>query len=279
MKFVLIIASVCVISTVFAAPSTQSETDDVALEEFKAALKGLSEMFPGDHWLGGFVNSIEAQCLLDEYKKHNLVDMLLKPLSPSEAEELLFEHTINKHVVIFGNTALLCSNKLDPVLTFAFDVVFASSVLFDAFRHDEPIKTVLDHLVCVNNRAVKSNLIDVNSYPNLEYDLGNMTEAECDEAISEVKHMIAHELRRPMRRFDEEHKECYKTHLMSGAEKVVLKYLPLVPLKLSDEQKNIERAHFIADVRELVESLLVCHEPKTDDIPTVADNEVSHDTA
>lgn len=213
------------------------------------------EMSGNNEIASALLKSIDQDCMFEKYKKHKLLDSLTeeaidiagigsKPIDP---------------LIVFTNIAVTCSKKLDGLLVFLFDSLFAYSSLLDVFRDDEPVKQFLDELQCYNYYAVENKFLDAHLYPKLSYKLLNHTEEECEKIINDGKGLIKTTIE-----FSEElavvdRFKCLSKEVASTAEKMFLKYILLVPAGLSDDQKKLERINFINDSHDFLEKLLLCN--------------------
>lgn len=217
------------------------------------------------------LKSVDRDCVVDQYKKNKLENML------SEEALDLWNEKIEKPIdplLAFGIIGITCSKKLNLLLGFAFDNIISYSSLLDAFREDEPFKTLLEEeLVCFNNHAVTSNLLDPNEYTNFNYKLENKTEEDCEETVNSERRKVLETIGFP---FDGLFLISEQTCLMDTAafeiEKLLFKFVLLITVPLTDDQKKQKRVNFIADGRQMMYKLLSCYikekNQKINEIPT-----------
>lgn len=273
MKLLIFSIFVFAVVIVNGAPQTSSEfvtEDDVARKIIADELRIIEKLSDNNKIAKAVVRSIDQTCMLDAYKRHKLLEDLTE-----EALELssLSEQTKVDPYLVFANIALSCSSKLDALLGFLFDNLFSYSGLLDAFREDDPFKEFIDDLVCYNNYAVKTNVLDPNAYSLLKYQLVNQTQEECDKEIYEMKNLVSSSLTSGSGFIVSDHTRCLQNELYGGAEKFFLRYFLLIPLGLNEEERKVEKVNFIADSREGLEKILLCNAVKEME----GENEVSVD--
>ena len=178
------------------------------------------------------LKSIDRKCIFDKNKQNNLLRL--------SSEDKIFSGTgvSPDGALVFGNIELSCFSKFSTILGFVFDNMFSLSDLIEAFRDDEPFKTNLDELVCLNNYAVRHNYIDKTVYPDLEHNLVNQTEDACDTYIKELR-IEAKEMATKIfgdETFDDD--ECLKAEELLLSDKIFFKYMLLIPANISEEQKE-----------------------------------------
>lgn len=257
----LLIISFALVIGVFSAPHS-SETNefvteaDIGMKVITRALKNLNSLAADNEIAAAVVKSIDKQCMLNKYKKHNLADRLTE-----EALDIsnISEETPVDPLIVFANIALTCSNKLNALLGFVFDNLFSYSGLLDAFREDEPFKEFIDDLACYNNFAVQSNILDPVIYSHLNYNLTNQTQEECDEIISESRTSVVDTLDFFSGFVVSDHKKCLQNEISAAGEKFFLRYALLIPAGLTDKQKRETKSSFISDALDGLEKLLVCN--------------------
>jgi hypothetical protein len=268
MKFLLL--SIFVF-TVNGAPQISSEfvtEDQVARKIIKDELRVIEKLSNDNEVAKSIVKSIDQDCMLEAYRKNKLLNEL--------TEEALDISSISGDtkidpILVFANIALSCSNKLDKLLGFLFDNIFSYSGLLDAFRDDEFFKKHIDDLVCFNNYAVKTNVLDPSAYSLLKYELVNRTQEECDKEVMEMKELATSSLESASSFVVSDHSKCLQNELAISAEKFFLRYVLLIPLGLSEDQKKAEKMNFIEDSREGLEKILTCNAGKA----STTDNEIS----
>jgi hypothetical protein len=273
MKLLILSMFVFTVISVNGAPQISSEfvtEDQVARKIIADELRVIEKLSNDNEIAKAVVKSIDQNCMLEAYRKHKLLSELTE-----EALDLSFisEDTKIDPILAFANIALSCSNKLDKLLGFLFDNIFSYSGLLDAFREDEPFKKFIDDLVCFNNYAVKTNVLDPSAYSLLNYQLVNQTQEECDKEVMEMKELAASSLTFASSFVVSDHTRCLQNELAISAEKFFLRYVLLIPLGLNEEQKKAEKMNFIEDSREGLEKILMCNAGKT----TTSDNENSVD--
>lgn len=271
--YLFALLSICLafVISIHGAPQFSSESDfvsedDVLRKNIANNIRILGNLTNDNDFAVAILKSIDQKCMLKKYKKskleneltHEALDMLNiadKPVDP---------------LLIFANIALTCSNKLNALLGFAFDNAFSFSGLLDAFREDEPFKELIDDMVCYNNYAVKTNLVNPSEYQHLNYKLVNDTEAECEETVNSTRESLVEAVAFVAEFVIVNQQNCIQKEISLEAEKFFLKYALLIPLGLTEDQKKRERVNFIADAFEGLENLLACNikvENKDNEIP------------
>lgn len=267
MKF-LVYLSLLIINVLGAPQSNSKENfvteDDIARKTIADQVKIIELMSDNNDFARSVLKSIDQSCMLEKYKKYKLVDEMLT----AEAMDLDNIGSQDKSIdpfIVFANIALTCSSKLDYVLRFAFSNLFSYSELLDAFREDEPFKEFIDDFVCYNNHAVKMNLLDPKVYTRLQHQPTNKTVAECDETVKGMRDRVIESLEFFSEFVVSDHRQCLRNQIASEAEMFFMKYILLVPLGLTDEQKLHEKKNFVEDARNGLEKLLVCNAGEKED--------------
>ena len=253
-----IVCAVLLVVTLFlnvnAAPDgnlvTQDEDARLILREIigNIALKKASNSF-----LRAIITSSDQDCMLNKYKEHNFMSVLLTMNAIDHSS------SSNTAKIVFLNFAVSCSSKLDTLLGFAFNNAFALANLIKAFRDDEPLKGYFNDLPCYNNCAARSKWINTNVQTKFEYIQINETEEECDRKIQELKE-LANEFLEQTLGFDDrtDPESCFRNKIISTAEKIVFKYVILIPTNISDEQKKTAKINFVNDIKDALNQLLIC---------------------
>lgn len=279
MKIFLTLIFFATFIAIHAAPQSVSDgtsdfvtEDDVAIRRIADQVRTVEKMADDNQFASAILKSIDQECMLSKYKKHNLLHELLT----EEAFELsnIDEKPLDP-LLVFANIALTCSNKLNAVLGFIFDNMFSYSGLIEAFREDEPFKEIFDEFVCFNNYAVHMDFLDPSVYNNLNYKLINETvQAECNETVIETRTTVVETLGFFSEFVLTDQRKCIENELATAAEKFFLKYILLIPLGLNDDQKKQAKVNFIDDALDGLEKLLVCN-IKTDEVENPKENEIS----
>lgn len=264
--------------SVFGAPQTNSISDfvtedDVARKIIADQVKMIEKLSDDNEFARSILKSIDQKCMLEKYKNYKFVNEMLTEAAFELDGFGSPENSVDPFIV-FADIALMCSSKLDAVLRFAFSNLFSYSELLEAFREDEPFKEIIDDFVCYNNYAVKTNLLDPNTYPRLQDQPTNKTDAECDEAVEGLRKLVFESLEFFSEFVVSDHRQCLRTEISEAAEKFFLKYILLIPLGLTDEQKLHEKKNFVNDAREGLEKILVCNAKEKEDRKI---NEISYE--
>lgn len=267
----VVIGSVLVLETL-GAPITD---DEAAKKIFTDTLEELLTLADKNVVASIVVKSIDPQCMVDQYKKHGFeIDDLMEEAEAIKAAAVPDPSTINANpILVFVNIAVSCSNKLRPVLGFLFDNSFSYGTLIDAFRDDEPLKGVLDNLVCYNKYAIEQKHLDPTLYTNLNTTFDHHTEEKCAKLIQDLKDVYEVGVANIPELPGFPQRKCVVEQFYRIAERFVFKYVLLIPLALSDEQKIAEKKNFIDDAYVGLEKLLLCS-AKPNDIST---QEISND--
>jgi len=256
----------------FGAPITD---DEAAKKTFSELLDELLTLADKNVFGVILVKSIDPQCLVDQYKKNEFeLDFLIEQATAIATTPKEDRSDIDiDPLLVFANIAISCSNKLRPVLGFVFDNAFSYGSLIEAFRDDEPLKGVLDNLVCYNKYAVEHKLLDPTVYTNLNTTFDEQTEEKCEKPIQDIKDLYEVGIANIPEIPGFAHRDCYIKQVFKIAERFVFKYVLLIPLGLSDDQKIAERKNFVDDANEGLRKLLACS-PKQNDEKT---QEISND--
>lgn len=245
--------------------------DDVAIKLIADQVKTIESLADENEFAITILKSIDQKCMLSKYKQHKLIDEMLT----AEAFDLtnIDEKPLDS-LLVFANIALTCSNKLNALLGFIFDNLFSYSGLIDAFKDDEPFKSIFDEFVCYNNYAVETGLVDPEVYTNLQYNLFNETaKAECKKTVNETRESMGETLEFFSEFVLTDNRKCLESEIVTAAERFFLKYVLLIPLGLTDDQKKQEKANFIKDSLDGLEKLLTCN-IKTGQAENAKENEI-----
>lgn len=287
---------VCVIS-INCAPSSSEEDDD---EAFKANIAEIMRKFLKEHGSNAFaksmIKSVDEKCVYDKYKAHSLMESY--PLTdiafvegPPDYDERMRKYAMmdsngidsytskpdrgDDATVVFANIVIMCSNKLNGLLGFAYDFLFSFSNLVEAFKDDKYVKEKFDDLDCYYKYAIENKFLDPEMYPKAtEQSWGNYTEEQCIKMITEVREDMKETAKYIRYSADLKKPDCLETKAMTIAEEMFFKYGLLIPLGISDHQKIEEKQHFIRDVQNALEKLLLCNveTPTATDENNVTDN-------
>jgi hypothetical protein len=216
------------------------------------------------------IHSIDQKCMLEKYQKHKLVDdhLTSEALSP----EMLGDPSKKMDsLLIFVNIGVSCSTKLDGLLGFLFDNTFSYSSLIDAFRDDEPVKGFLEDLACYTSYAAEHKILDLAVFTHLHTNL-TTTKEECDAEITSHRTAVKTMFLEGAQMVNLEAKTCIETRLFDMIEHFFFRYAVLIPEGLTDDQKKVEKAHFIKDAHDNLEKILLCNAKNVDD--HVGENEI-----
>lgn len=222
------------------------------------------------------VKSVDPQCLVDQYKKHGFeLDYLIEQATAIATTPTEDRSNIEiDPLLVFANIVISCSNKLHPLLGFLFDNAFSFSSLIDAFRDDEPIKGVLDDLVCYNKYAIEHKYLDPTVYTNLNTTLDDHTEEKCAKLIQDIKDLYEAGITDMPEIPGFTNRECYMIQSFNIIERIIFKYILLIPLGLSDEQKIVEKKNFIEDANEGLHKFLACSYKPNDEKTQEISNDI-----
>lgn len=156
-------------ASITCAPQATSEasadiksSDEVAFEDIESMFASFGEykapftltINKKQHFLSDkILPSIDRQCMLTEYKKHDYVDKIdmqkLKPYS----DRMMAKWT-------FIAVAAPCSSKFSPLMEFVFENAMTLNIIWKTFKDDEEFSPFNEALTCANSYAVKNNYLD-----------------------------------------------------------------------------------------------------------------------
>lgn len=204
-------------------------------------------------------NSIDNQCVLDEYEKHNATSRI-----PSNAELSSFIDGIenSRNVLelieritkcdskalsaqIYIGTALSCSTKFNLIADYVYEFLMMQNVLYKALENEtnRQIKKNMDIFPCANRFAINENIVDSQQY-QLPTD-GDLV--DCDQMTEMFKGWAI---------------ESGNESCCSKNSKLFMrhftKYFLLIQVEMTPEQKQLERKNFERDAREVVTNIKTC---------------------
>lgn len=135
------------IECVIAAPTVEEIDDDVARLRVKNTLETVEAILTedenddeddtGDKYVKALVNTVDRECIFNQYKKYHYThDLIEESVLRTKISQFTEEHDTS--LIRFATVAASCSNKIDPILRFIFDILFSIGELTDAFRDDPP---------------------------------------------------------------------------------------------------------------------------------------------
>lgn len=223
------------------------------------------------------LDSVDKQCMLDEYKKLNIVDKIPKApeihiggaTTAAATSDDTSKHALQ--MIIFGAIGFMCSSKRDAILEFSFDLVLAFRPLTSGFINATNLAKYHDMLICANNYAVVNGIVDPAKY-EIEYELTELNQVECKQRQIEILEemetisnsvMSSSANNRNARGDDDEassnkdDEDCKKT-VRDGSLKLTLKYIFVFQVKLSDQEQRELITQFIDDYRTNLEASMSC---------------------
>lgn len=261
-----------------AAAEVEKHLDDDSDDEIRAKisrnLESISSALLMDGSFGAnifaaIMQSVDKQCMLDEYKKLNIVDKI--PATPESHQSRSTSNDPSKNALktaIFTGIGFMCSSKRDAILEFTFDMILAFRPLTSGFINETNLQQYHDILICANNYAVVNGIVDPAKY-EIEYELTEQNQVECKqrqieilEEMETISNSIMSSSARRGNRDDEdgdnkEVDDCRKL-VRDGSLKFGLKYIFLFQVKLNDEQQHELIEQFIADYRTNLETSMSC---------------------
>lgn len=149
----LVIAAIFIVFaalSVNATPATEDIDDDVARLRVKNTMETVEAILTededpddddaGDKYVKSLAKTIDRECIFNQYKKYHYThDLLEETVLKNKLKQFSEDHDIQ--LIRFGVVAASCSNKVDPILRFVFDILFSVGELSDAFRDDPPFDT------------------------------------------------------------------------------------------------------------------------------------------
>lgn len=105
-----------------------------------------------DKIIASVIRTIDAQCVVDAYKNHDMVQRF--PFSP-------IKNNSEPRLLAFVVSCVMCSKKADAFNEFQFEIIQSFRVLYRAFIADDPeYEEFNDMLTCANKYAVEINILD-----------------------------------------------------------------------------------------------------------------------
>lgn len=152
MKFLIAFLLFAVLGATIAAPTAEEIDDDVARLRVKNTMETVEAIMTededdeeddtGDKYVKALGKTIDRECIFSQYKKYHYThDLLDESVLKNRLKH--FSHEPDIQLIRFGAVAASCSNKVDPILRFIFDILFSVGELTDAFRDDPPFNTGL----------------------------------------------------------------------------------------------------------------------------------------
>lgn len=193
-----------------------------------------------------FMKSVDKRCMLNEYKKRSLFNQLLN------------KNAFNGKMAVVANAALfntaaMCSNKTDAILTFMFENLMTFELLVRAFVDDPTYKEYADIVTCANSYAFEKRIINPRAN-NINHTLREGTVKICMTLIRRVD-SLTERLKLQVPQYFKS--EC-PVKLFGIAKRFIVKNILLVQVQLNQEQKLHERNNFIADARKIMEEIVEC---------------------
>lgn len=252
MKLLLIFGLVYFVSVQSAPNSGSAEVATVDSDE--DLLKMLDHFFdklkaekrdrsnPGNMIRNIYLKSIDRQCMLDHYKKNNMIEKMPGKVNVDIHDDFSWK-------MILFSFATMCSNKLDLALDFAFDNLQSHHKLLNALKDDEDLKEYFEVLECVNGYALSKGVLDpaVHKVSHKDDEACGRTSVEIRSMTLSMQRDILETIQRP----------CSLT-LFSAFENMILRQMILVQMDLSAEQKNQEKMSLIKEAREFLNQITVC---------------------
>lgn len=269
------------------APTIEEIDDDVARFRVKNTLETAEAILTkdeddteddmGDKYVKSLVKTIDQECMFSQYKKYHYTHDLLDE-SALEKKIHEFSESFDTQLIRFITVAASCSDKIDPILRFIFEILFSVGELADAFRDDPPFNTgdnknlqffnkflfsfcsAFDDVNCYTNYAITHGLVDDKTYTFLNQTLVNQTVEEChmevEESLSSIKMLLSmFEDDGPL---DKAAVECVENQFFEMIKKLVFKYSLLFSASVTPEQKAQEKLNFVKDIKTTIEKIAFC---------------------
>lgn len=244
LKVLLVLISFLAIS------STTKVSENEKITQIFSEIRQIDNETVQNLFYSPLVNSVDVNCMVDQYEKYNLTESLIEKISfNSENSEEIFK------TLIFFDIAAICSAKLDPILDFNFDNFLTFKILIDAFIDDRELKTYKDALICVNNLTITQGLWDNQLHPlSLTSQLTNETEEKCNEyfGVWLITDMAVESA--VVQMFN---RSC-SLSILKEVETLALKTAMLLQVNLTELQKTQERKNFTENIHKILESILTC---------------------
>lgn len=200
-----------------------------------------------------FLRSVDKDCIVKEVEKNDLVEAINLLGTKKGGEKSLLET-----VMVLGFIAHTCSSKSDVHLSYAFDILMSHHGLLKAYIDEPELKEYADMLACANNYAVKHDILDPKVY-TFNYELNDEQEESCMEWTEQAS-MIISEAKLATR---EKFSRACAIKVVDKINNFVLKYVLLIQVDMTVEQKQQERINFIEDHRRITDDVLQCAAKKT----------------
>lgn len=289
MKLLVIAASFFLVALcVNAAPTIEEIDDDVARLRVKNTLETVEAILVEnedpddddmkDKYVKSLIKTVDRECIFTQYKKYHYThDLLDDSVLKNKLED--FADTYDIGLIRFGIVSASCSNKIDPILRFIFEILFSVGELADAFRYDPPFNlgdiklffqscivdtcfsfcSAFDDVNCYTNYAIAHGLVDDKEYNFLNKTLVNQTVEEChkevDATMMEIKMMMSMFEEGPL---DKHAVECVDNQLYEMIKKLVFKYSLLFSAEVTPMQKAQEKLNFVKDIKTTIEKIAFC---------------------
>lgn len=217
------------------------DDNDEVFEDIYEMIEQLK--FPEDNSpLGSAFRTTDAKCIEREYERNGLLHLI-----PTLGESL--RETNFDDVALFASFVIMCSTIKDEVLEVKFDQLISERGPLAIIRNDPLFRNFSDHLECFKVYAVGQNLlnssvVDVNATHD-DDDCLTAVEIFRREFTIDAGHHLTHD-----------RSQCLER--ATSFDKSTLKYLLLMQLELTAEQRTTERKQFIDEAHEDHEKLLTC---------------------
>ena len=249
MKFLTIFLILCGFPTAFVSVFGEIEvTDKEKIVKLLEDIKNISNETLMSFASSLFVNSLDVECILTQYEKHNLTDKIISTIDiKSDYPEDLF------HNIIFFDVVASCYNSFHVFLAFSFENLMTLKILVDGFIDNPAMEMHKNSLICINNLTIENDLWDESIYP-LNSQLEVRSAMSCDELLGiwlfanmAIEGVIGGAFNR----------QCVFP-ILKEAEILALKTAMLLQVNLTNDQKDLEKNNFIDKIHKICDDILVC---------------------
>lgn len=275
MKLIICTTSVLFFLGAYATPVAEDDARLKIKSSFAVAEAIVEEVFKdldkthSDHWLLAvkpFVKSIDQECVFEKYKKLDMFDQLMteEEIIP-KITEMMADPAKDKRLTRLAAIGVTCSSKINPVLSFIFNILAAVAELVVAFRDVLPLNEYFDQLNCYAHYTIFHDIIDpIHQSSFKPAALVNQTEEECYQTIEQYMFMItammnSEQLPDPI---EAAHRECVGNELLEYVKKVLFMVNVLLQAEVPENEKALARKLFLKNFHSTFEKILLC-EPST----------------
>lgn len=221
-----------------------NDGDDEIFEDIYEMIEQLK--FPDDNSpLGMAFQTTDAKCIESEYDKNDLLHLI-----PNLGESL--RETNFDDVALFTNFVIMCSSIKDEVLEVKFNQLISDRGPLAIIRNDPLFLDFAGNLECFKMYAVRQNLLNSSVY-NINETQFEQYDDNCLITVETFRHGFTIDTNHHL---SHDRSQCLEKGI--SFDKSTLKYLLLIQLELTVEQRSNERKQYIEDVHRDHEKMLTC---------------------